>query len=212
MRVVATEVSRLRADAGDNRDRILAAARLAFTAGGPSVPVREIARRAQVGAATVYRRFPTKQALFAAAFADEMALCSTVVDEGLAASDPWHGLATVIEKLVTAYGGDPRTRTILAELSRGAEHAADRARTVRGLAELIRRAKASGDLRPDIVLEDIVLTMQAGHGIRAESAAAQAAATRRLAALIIQSFRAKPEPSPLPPPVRLPMRLTGAGR
>jgi len=204
--VVATEVSQLRADAGDNRDRILAAARLAFTADGPSVPVREIARRAKVGAATVYRRFPTKQALFTAAFADEMTLCSTTVDEGLAASDPWQGLAMVIEKLVTAYGGDPRMRTILAELSRGAEYTADRERTARGLLELIRRAKESGDLRTDIVLEDIVLTMQAGHGIRAGSPEAQAAATRRLAALIIQSFRANPETVPLPPAVRLPMR------
>ncbi|MFQ6200839.1 TetR/AcrR family transcriptional regulator, partial [Streptomyces sp. NPDC000405] len=92
---MTTEVSQLRSDAGDNRDRILAAARLAFTAEGFSVPVREIARRAQVGAATVYRRFPTKQALFTAAFAEEMSLCSTVVEEGLAARDPWQGLSLV---------------------------------------------------------------------------------------------------------------------
>ncbi|MFD7134794.1 TetR/AcrR family transcriptional regulator [Streptomyces sp. NPDC059894] len=203
---MATRVNQLRSDADDNRDRILAAARLAFTAEGFSVPVREIARRAQVGAATVYRRFPTKEALFTAAFAEDMALCSRVVEEGLAARDPWQGLSLVIEKLVTAHGGDPRVRTILARLARSAEFTADHDRTVRGLLELIRRAKESGELRADIVLEDIVLTLQAGHGIRASSPTAQAAATRRLAALFIQSFRADADAVPLPPAVRLPMR------
>ncbi|UED84079.1 TetR/AcrR family transcriptional regulator [Streptomyces profundus] len=201
-----TEVSQLRSDADDNRDRILAAARLACTAEGLSVPIREIARRAQVGTATVYRRFPTKQALFTAAFAEEMSLCSTVVDEGLAASDPWRGLSLTIEKLLTAYGGDARVRAILARLSRGAESTAVHDRTVRGLLELIRRAKASGQLRSDVVLEDIVLAMQASHGVRATSPTAQAAATRRLAALIIDSFRATPDATPLPPPGRLPLR------
>ncbi|MFD3524601.1 TetR/AcrR family transcriptional regulator [Streptomyces sp. NPDC058653] len=203
---MATKVSQLRSDAHDNRERILATARLAFTAEGLSVPVREIARRAQVGAATVYRRFPTKQALFTAAFDKEMTLCSRVIEEGLAARNPWQGLSRVIEKLVTAHGGDPRVWPILAQLSRSAEYTADHDRTVNGLLELIRRAKESGELRGDIVLEDIVLTMQAGHGIRAGSPAAQAAATRRLAALIIQSFRANPEAAPLPPAVQLPTR------
>ncbi|MGI5440606.1 TetR/AcrR family transcriptional regulator [Streptomyces shenzhenensis] len=203
---MTTEVSQLRSDAGDNRDRILAAARLAFTAEGFSVPVREIARRAQVGAATVYRRFPTKQALFTAAFAEEMSLCSTVVEEGLAARDPWQGLSLVIEKLVTAYGGDSRVRAIVAQLSRSAEFTAAHDRTVRGLLELIRRAKASGELRADVALEDFVLAMQASHGIRAGSPAAQAVATRRLAALITESFRADPDAVPLPPAARMPMR------
>ena len=206
MRVVATQVRQLRSDAGDNRDRILAAARLAFTAEGRSVPVREIARRARVATATVYRRFPTKQALFAAAFAQELTLCSTIVEDGLAASDPWHGLSRVIEKLMTAHGGNPRMRTILARLAQDAEHRADRDRTVRGLRRLIQRARDSGDQRTDIVLEDVVLAIQASHGIRADSPSAQLAATRRLTALVIQSFRANPAAAPLPPAVRLPLR------
>ncbi|MCS7483808.1 TetR/AcrR family transcriptional regulator [Umezawaea endophytica] len=195
----------MRSDAYDNRERILAAARLAFTTDGFSVPVREIARRAGVGTATVHRRFPTKQELFSAAFAEEMTLCSTVVEEGLAATDPWQGLVVVIEKLVTAYGGDPRVHAILAGLSRGAEFTAHRDRTVRGLLELIGRAKDSGQLRADIVLEDIVLAMQAGRGVRASSPAGQAAATRRLAALITRSFRTIADSAPLPPAIRLPM-------
>ena len=56
----------LRADAQRNQDRIIAAAQAAFAALGYEVPIEEIARRAGVGAATVYRRFPNKQRLLRA--------------------------------------------------------------------------------------------------------------------------------------------------
>lgn len=184
-----SKAGQLRADAHDNRDRILAAARDAFTASGLSVSVREIARRAGVSPATVYRRFPTKHALVTSAFAEDMTRCSAAVAEGLAARDPWQGLSSTIEKLVTAHGGDPRVRALLARLPRSDTN---HKHTVRGLLELIRRAKADGTLRDDIVLDDIVLTMQAGQGIRTGDPATQLAATRRLATLIIQSFRAGP--------------------
>ena len=64
----------LRADAQENRDRILAAARALFAERGLDVGMREIARRAGVGPATLYRRFPTKQALIDEAFAVELAV------------------------------------------------------------------------------------------------------------------------------------------
>ncbi|MFI6988570.1 TetR/AcrR family transcriptional regulator [Nonomuraea wenchangensis] len=100
---MTTQVSQKpRSDARDNRARILAVARAAFAAEGPGVPVREIARRAQVGAATVYRHFPTKDALLAEVVAEPMALCSAVVEEGLAESDPWRGFCLVTERLMEA--------------------------------------------------------------------------------------------------------------
>ncbi|NKI42858.1 TetR/AcrR family transcriptional regulator [Streptomyces physcomitrii] len=194
---MGTEVRRPRTDAEDNRDRILAAALLVFTAEGSSAPVREVARRARVGVATVYRHFPTKQALFDAAFTEDMTLCTAIVQEGLAAPDPWQGLALAVERLVTTHGGaDPRVAAVHAHLARSAAFAPAREQAVRDLRELIRRAKESGALREDVGLDDVVLTMQAGRGIRAASPAAQAAATRRLAELILQSFRAVPRTSP----------------
>src|SRR3954465_15727065 len=60
----------LRADAARNRTLILDAARAAFAAGGLDVGVEEIARRAGVGKGTLYRRFPTKEALVRAIFED----------------------------------------------------------------------------------------------------------------------------------------------
>jgi AcrR family transcriptional regulator len=66
MRVVSETERPLRADAARNRARVLEVAYETFAAEGLSVPIDEIARRAGVGAGTVYRHFPTKEALFAA--------------------------------------------------------------------------------------------------------------------------------------------------
>lgn len=196
----------LRSDARDNRDRILAAARVAFATDGLDVPMREIARRAQVGVATVYRRFPTKEALLAEAFAEQMALCSTVVQEGLAAADPWHGFRLVIERLMEVHALDRGFSRAFTSLPAAADYfTADRDRTLRLLLELVRRAKAAGGLRADFVLEDLILALMANDGIRAESPALRVAASRRFAALMIQSFQADPARAPLPPPVRLPL-------
>ncbi|GAA2434507.1 TetR/AcrR family transcriptional regulator [Actinomadura vinacea] len=198
---------RLRSDARDNRERILAVARAAFATEGLDVPIREIARRAQVGAATVYRHFPTKEALFAEAFAEPMALCSAVVEEGLAAADPWRGFCLVIEKLMEVHALDRGfSRAFTSRLPLAVDYfTADRDRTLRLLVELVRRAKQAGDLRADLVLEDVIMAMMANEGIRAESPEMRVAASRRFAALMIQSFRANPVPAPLPPPVRLPL-------
>ena len=65
----------LRSDALDNRERILDAARAAFGTEGMNVPMREIARRAGVGPATLHRHFPTKQLLATEAFADQLCAC-----------------------------------------------------------------------------------------------------------------------------------------
>ncbi|MFV2175089.1 TetR/AcrR family transcriptional regulator [Actinomadura sp. LOL_016] len=203
---MTAEVSRkLRSDASDNRVRIIAAARVAFATEGFDVPVREIARRAQVSAATVYRRFPTKEALFAEAFSEQLAVCSAIVEEGLAAADPWRGFSLVIEKLMEAHALDRGFHAFVAQLPRAVDFTADRDRALRLLLALIRRAKEAGELRADFVLEDIVLAMMANDGIRAGSPRMRAAASRRFAALMIQSFRANPVPAPLPPAVRLPL-------
>src|SRR6266545_3604820 len=76
-----------RADAVRNRQRVLEAAKEAFAAEGLAVPLDEIARRAGVGAGTVYRHFPTKEALFEAVILDRV---RKLVDyaESLADADP----------------------------------------------------------------------------------------------------------------------------
>lgn len=207
MRVVTVQVrATLRSDARDNRGRILAVARAAFAAEGLDVPIREIARGAEVGVATVYRHFPTKEALLTEAFAEQMASCSAVVAEGLAASDPWSGFRLVIERLMEMHALDRGfARAFTSQFPEAVDFAADRDRTLRLLQELVRRAKEAGPLRGDFVLEDISLALMANEGIRAASPEMRVAASRRFAALMIQSFQANPVATPLPPAVRLPL-------
>lgn len=96
----------LRADARENRERILRAAREAYALHGIDVPISAIARRAGVGVATLYRRFPTRAALITEAFAEQLAECAGVLDEALEDPDPWHGFSTVFRKICAMQAAD----------------------------------------------------------------------------------------------------------
>ncbi|WP_326681964.1 TetR/AcrR family transcriptional regulator [Streptomyces sp. NBC_01237] len=193
----------LRSDARDNRESILDAARALFSADGLDVPMREVARRAGVGPATLYRRFPTKQILIAEAFADQLRACRTIVDEGCADRDPWHGLCLVIEKICELHARDRGFTEAFLSTVPGAPDVAGREYTVNEVAGLARRAKEAGHLRSDFVLDDLILVLMANKGIHTGSTASQVTASRRFAGLVIQAFEACPRHAPLPPPALL---------
>lgn len=194
----------LRSDARDNRELILAAARAVFATDGLSVPMREIAGRAGVGPATLYRRFPTKEALVIEAFSDEMRACHVIVDEGLADPDPWQGLCLVVERICELHARNRGfTAAFMSAYPGAVDFAAEREHALAAIAGLARRAKDAGRLRPDFVLDDLILVLMANSGIRAASPAAAVAASRRFAALAIQAFQAVPQAAPLPPVPRL---------
>ncbi len=194
----------------DNRERILEAARALFAAEGLNVPMREVVRRAEVGPATLYRHFPTKEILATEAFADQMRMCHVVVDEGLADPDPWRGLCSVIEKICELHSRDRGfTAAFVSAFPKAVDFTADRDYALKAIAELAGRAKDTGRLRSDFVLDDLILMLMANNGIQAASPAAQVAASRRFAALVIQSFQAVPEQVPLPPVARLALVMPG---
>ncbi|SEG97156.1 DNA-binding transcriptional regulator, AcrR family [Nonomuraea solani] len=189
----------LRADARQNRDRILEAAREAFAARGLDVPMAAIARRAGVGVATLYRRFPSRESLVTEVFADQLTECVSVLDEALADPDPWRAFQKGIEKLCAMQVTDRGfTAAFLTAFPGAADYERARARAEAGLAELVRRAKATGRLRADFAVADLTLLLIANCGI-AESVPDGAAASRRLVAYLLQSFRAE-NAAPLPPP------------
>ena len=179
----------LRADARDNRERILDAARTVFAAEGLNAPMREIARRAGVGPATLYRRFPSKTDLAHAVYLDQSRTCQAIVHEGLADPDPWHGFRRVIEKVFELHARDRGfPNAFMSAFPDAMDFAADRNASLRSVAELARRAKATGELRPDFTLDDLVLVIVAHRGLRAGSTDARLAASRRFATLAIQAF------------------------
>ncbi|MFD3545142.1 TetR/AcrR family transcriptional regulator [Streptomyces sp. NPDC058655] len=193
----------LRVDAMGNRSRVVEVARETFAERGLDVTMREIARRAGVGVATLYRRFPTKEALITEVFAEQVTACLAAVDDALADTDPWRGFCTVVGKVCAMQAADRGfSGAFLAAVSGEAGFARDLDRNARGFAELTRRAQDGGLLRADFVPGDLRLVLMANAGVVANSPHGAPAASRRLVALLLQSLRAHPEdpPGPLPPP------------
>jgi AcrR family transcriptional regulator len=194
----------LRADAQDNRDRILEAARALFAEHGIDVTMRAVARRAHVGPATLYRRFPSKQLLIDAAFADEVRTCRGIVDDGCADPDPWRGFCSIIERIIMLNVRNQGFVDAFMSANPAIDtFAAHSATLLPMLTELAGRAQAAGDLRRDFVIDDLVLVLMAGRGLSSTPPARRAAAARRLAALAIEAFRASTTNGPLPRAVRL---------
>jgi AcrR family transcriptional regulator len=205
----------LRSDARDNRARILDAARAVFGEQGLSAPMREVARHAGVGPATLYRHFPTKHALLVETFAEQRRACRTAVRDALADPDPWHGFRGLIERICELHAHSRGfADAFMTAFPDTADFAADRERTLRAVGELATRAQKSGLLRPDFVIDDLVVMLMAHRGLHDAPRAARVTTSRRFAAYLIDAFGAAPgtaAPTPLPPAVRWPMRHPGAG-
>jgi AcrR family transcriptional regulator len=182
----------LRSDARDNRDRVLEAARELFAEHGLDVTMREVARRAEVGPATLYRRFPTKQDLVEAAFTDEMHRCSSIVADGCADPDPWSGFRSIVERvLVVNSRNQGFTEAFTAADPSEPGLVAHRRSQLIQLRRLMARARAAGQMRADATVDDFVLVLQAGRGLSVVTSRRRAAAARRLAELALDGFRAR---------------------
>jgi len=191
----------MRADARDNRRRILDAARHAFADRGRDVPLAAIARRAGVGTATVYRHFPSRRDLVTAVVAHQMEGCLRHLADGLADPDAWRGFRTVIGTLSAEHATGHGVTADMVELCEAdPEFDRHRKRAERDFAELVRRAKATGRLRADFTRDDLTLLLMTSSGITAASPEAAVAASRRLTGMLLQSLQSD---APLPPPAPL---------
>ncbi|WP_018332586.1 TetR/AcrR family transcriptional regulator [Actinomycetospora chiangmaiensis] len=178
-----------RSDAAANRARLLDVARALFARDGLDVPMREIARHAGVGPATLYRHFPSKQDLAIEAFTVEMQACRAAVDEGLVAESAWRGLCRMIERLCELHARNRGfTEAFLATFPDAVDLTSERRAALGAVARLAARAHAEGRLRRDFAPEDLVLTLMATRGLDALPEPARPAAARRLAALIIEGL------------------------
>lgn len=151
-----TELHR-RADARRNRERILAVATDAFSEFGPNVPSDDIARRAEISPATLFRHFANRDALVAAVveqrFADEI---EPVMERALRRDDPWKALVDAIGAAVRVGTTTPGWRSTLAlarEAGLVSEAARERFRKPAGV--LLRRAQDAGVVRADVDVRDI---------------------------------------------------------
>lgn len=201
----------VRADARRNRERILTAARAVFAERGIDAPMATVARRAGVGVATLYRHFPTRDALVRGAYAHQVETCSRALTDALADPDPWRGFRHLVETVCALHReerGFPAA--FLAAFPESTSEHGHRAE--QDLKALVRRAQAAGALRPDFHPSDIAVVLLAHCGLVA-ALPDDAAASRRLVAYLLQSFRADAATAPLPLPsgLTLPGLLTAVG-
>lgn len=191
----------LRTDAERNRERVLAAARSVFCEQGLDVPMTVIARRAGVGIATLYRRFPTREDLIGAVFADRMDAYAEATAEALADPDPWHGFTTYIERVCAMQAAD-RGFADLLTLTFPTAKALEtkRAEAYEGWLRLIVRAKEAGRLRADFSPQDLPVLLMANAGVVAATGDAAPDAWRRQIAYMLQAYTADTAEALPPPP------------
>jgi AcrR family transcriptional regulator len=146
-----------RSDAQRNRDTILTAAREAFGEPGAEVSMAEIARRAGVGMATLYRNFPGRRELLEALYADEVdALCAAT--ETVAGQTPGARFETWLRRFFDYFTSKRHIASALLEHVTGDDPIFDRNRT-RVLAAgepLLAAAQATHEIRDDLTLEQIL--------------------------------------------------------
>ena len=189
----------LRADAERNRLRIVDAARQVLAEQGLNAPMSEVARRAGVGIATLYRRFPTREGLITSVFAEKMNAYAKAMDDALADPDPWHAFCAYIERVCAMQAEDHGfTEVLTLTFPTAKAFEEKRHRSYLGFNELIARAKDSGRLRPDFSAEDLVLLLMANAGVVAATGNAAPDAWRRLVGYMTQAFAAD-HAGPLPP-------------
>ncbi|MEV7549218.1 TetR/AcrR family transcriptional regulator [Amycolatopsis sp. NPDC089917] len=145
----------LRADARRNRAKVLAAAEEAFAVNGLAVPLDEIARIAGVGAGTVYRHFPSKEALFQAVVLDRVEQFAQEARELLNAEDPGEAFFDFFKRVVQQASRNRALCDALAETT-GLAFKASAGNDFRAATQaLLTRAQAAGAVREDIDGDDL---------------------------------------------------------
>jgi AcrR family transcriptional regulator len=151
----------LRADAQRNRDRLLAAALRAFSEGGPDVALDAIAKDAGVGIGTLYRHFPTREALIEATYRNELARLCGAVDELLQtlpadqATRTW--MDHFVDYMATKHGMGDALRAVIASGGNPYAHSRDHLSTA--MTTLLKAAAAEGTVRDDVDPEDVIGTL-----------------------------------------------------
>lgn len=161
----------LRADAQRNRALVLSAAEEIFAAEGLDVPIDEVARRAGLGVGTLYRHFPSKEALFEAILLDRLETLVAVAEELAGADNPGEALYSFMATLgaQVAHKRDLADALTRAGIDIKAVAGEGVTRLEGALAVLLERAQAAGAVRGDVEASDLFLLV-AGTCTAAEQA------------------------------------------
>ena len=179
----------LRADAQRNLGRVLDAAAEVLAEQGLSASVDEIAKRAGVGHGTVFRRFPTKEALVAAVVCKRLDELSAAAEQLLDGTDPGEAFEAFVWQMAEVYARD---RCIFEGLPRCAELAdvvAVKAQFLDVVRRLLARAQAAGAVRADLEPQDV--PMLVGSAILGSSWSPEGEPWRRFVAVVLDGMRTR---------------------
>ncbi|WFF02272.1 TetR/AcrR family transcriptional regulator [Micromonospora sp. WMMD964] len=187
-----------RAQAARNDEVILEAARAVFL-DDPKAPIAAVAERAGVGISALYRRYASKEDLLRRLCHDGLRRYIAEADAALAEPDDWTAFRTFLAGVVDA---DVHSLTVhlagtftpTEEMGRDARRAAELA------AALFERARASGRLRPDVVVQDLGLLLEACAAVRVPDSKRTGELRRRQLAVLLAGLSAVPTADPLPGP------------
>lgn len=180
----------LRADAARNRRRILDAARQVLAAEGADAGVDDIARVAEVGVGTIYRRFPTKDDLVTEVIRDRLTTVAARVEAASALGDPWAAFAGAVEALAELVGQDRALyELMLTQESVRAAMPAERERIRLALRPVLDRAQAAGVVRDDVVVEDLVALATVAARLPAWRVERQPGLWRRYLGIVLDGLR-----------------------
>lgn len=180
----------LRRDAERNRRRILAAARKLIAERGLGVGYEEIAREADVGVGTVYRRFPTRGGLFHELFQDRVDAVVGILEKALAVEDPWEGLCQFMERDFELQSSDRGLREFMLGRADSTElRQRSRERIQPLVAKLVERAHAAGRLRADIGQGDIEIILAMVGGLMDASIHVEPDLWRRYLAIVLDGIQ-----------------------
>jgi AcrR family transcriptional regulator len=182
--------TQLRADAQRNLERVLDSAAALFAERGCDVSVDEIARQAGVGHATVFRRFPTRDALIAAVVSKQIRELAAFVEEALAQEDAGKAFRAFVWQAGELHARD---RALYEGFSRCVEmrDVAEAKAELNGLVgQLIERAQKAGALRPDVAADDVSTLV--GSAIRGAGDSPDEERWRRYVEVVLDGLRPPP--------------------
>jgi len=182
----------MRADARRNHDKLLAVAKVAFSEHGPEASLDEIARRAGVGAGTLYRHFPTREALIEAVYRDEVQVLCDAADQYGHELPPDQALAAWL-RAVVRYVSAKRGLSAALKAMVGVESqvfaVCHQAITAHGGA-LLEQAQRAGVVRAELTLSDL-LRLASAIGQASESVPEDKDMAERLLGLMMDGWRGK---------------------
>lgn len=157
---VSLDARPLRADARRNRDRILAAAQAEFAVSGGETQMDAIAVRAGVGVGTVYRHFPTKEALVGELIRERFERFVAFARAALEVDDPWEAFVTFMHANAADCAADVGTQHVFFQADPSMGPRLARETGLLGLSQqLVDRGHAAGVIRPDFSADDIGMVM-----------------------------------------------------